>query len=216
MTLQTKIVPVTDLRQNCSVIWCDETMRGAIVDPGGDVEKIISAVEEAGITLELILITHGHMDHAGGAAKAAEHFNVPIEGPHIDDKFLVDALPHQGETYGVPGCRVYEPARWLKGGDNIKFGNIVIDVLHCPGHTPGHVVFYERGRALAFVGDVIFKGSIGRTDFIMGNHEDLIHSIRKTLFPLGDGVTFVPGHGSTSTFGEERKTNPYVGDNVVD
>ncbi|MDH5188621.1 MAG: MBL fold metallo-hydrolase [Rhodospirillaceae bacterium] len=215
MTLKTKILPVTALRQNCSIIWCDETNHGAIVDPGGDVEKIISAVEEINMTPKLVLITHAHMDHAGGAAATAEHFAVPIEGPHIDDKFLVDALPHQGKMYDLPGCRVYEPQRWLQAGDSIKFGNIVLDVLHCPGHTPGHVVFYDKTTDMAFVGDVIFKGSIGRTDFIMGNHEDLIHSIRETLFPLGENVTFVPGHGPTSTFGEERKNNPYVGDDVV-
>ncbi len=215
MALQTAILPVTSLRQNCSIIWCDETNRGAIVDPGGDVEQIIGAVNETGMKPELVLITHGHFDHAGSAAEIAEKFNVPIEGPHLEDKFMIDGMVQQGIIFDAPWCIPFSPTRWLEDGDKVKFGNIEMDVIHTPGHTPGHVVFYENGSELAFVGDVIFKGSIGRTDFIKGDHQALISSIREKLFPLGDGVTFVPGHGSNSTFGNERKSNPFVGDDVV-
>ena len=215
MTLQVTILPVTSLRQNCSIIWCDETGRGAIVDPGGDAEQIIEAVAATKMKPELVLITHGHFDHAGSASVIAEKFDIPIEGPHLEDKFMIDGMAEQAVMFDAPWCLPFSPTRWLEGGDRVKFGNVELDVLHCPGHTPGHVVFYDKGTKLAFVGDVIFKGSVGRTDFIKGDHQALVSSIRDRLFPLGDDVTFVPGHGPNSTFGEERKSNPFVGDDVI-
>ena len=215
MALQTVIFPVTRLRQNCSIIWCDETNRGAIIDPGGDAEQIIEAVSKTGMKPELVLITHGHFDHAGSAAEIAEKFDVPIEGPHLEDKFMIDGMAEQAVMFDAPWCETFSPSRWLEGGDRVKFGNVEMDVIHTPGHTPGHVVFYDKETDLAFVGDVIFKGSVGRTDFIKGDQQALISSIREKLFPLGDGVTFVPGHGATSTFGIERKSNPFVSDDAV-
>ena len=215
MALQVAILPVTSLRQNCSIIWCDETGRGAIVDPGGDASQIIDAVTETKMKPELVLITHGHFDHAGSAAEIAEKFDVPIEGPHLEDKFMIDGMAEQAAMFDAPWCETFSPSRWLEGGDKVKFGNVELDVFHCPGHTPGHVVFYDKGTDIAFVGDVIFKGSIGRTDLIKGDHQALVSSIRDRLFPLGDDVTFVPGHGPNSTFGEERKSNPFVGDDVI-
>lgn len=216
MTLKVAILPVTPLQQNCSLVWCDETNRGALIDPGGDVSEIKQAIKDTGMEVERILITHGHFDHVGGAKQLAEDLSVPIEGPHRGDKFWLDIVVEQGERFNVPGGRTFEPDRWLEAGDTVTFGNITMDVAHCPGHTPGHVVFVEKDANVAFVGDVIFKGSIGRTDFPQGNHAELIKSIRETLFPLGDDVTFVPGHGPNSTFGEERQSNPYVGDDAVE
>ncbi len=215
MALEVAVLPVTELRQNCSLVWCNETNRGALIDPGGDIEEIKQAISETGMQVERILITHGHCDHAGGAQQLGEDLSVPIEGPHTADKFWIDLIVEQGERFGMAGARTFEPDRWLQGGDTVSFGNITMDVLHCPGHTPGHVVFVEKDARLAFVGDVIFKGSIGRTDFPMGNHGELIKSIRETLFPLGDDMTFVPGHGPQSTFGRERENNPYVSDDAV-
>lgn len=205
------IVPVTPLQQNCSLIWCTATNKGAFVDPGGDIDNLLAAVKEAGCEIEKILLTHGHADHAGGADELRERLGVPIEGPHIDDKFWIDDIPESSAKYGFPGGRAFDSDRWLVGGDTVTVGDATFDVYHCPGHTPGHVVFHHSEAGVAFVGDVLFQGSIGRTDFPRGNHEQLITSITTQLWPLGDDTAFVPGHGPMSTFGQERKTNPYVG-----
>jgi glyoxylase-like metal-dependent hydrolase (beta-lactamase superfamily II) len=186
-------------------------MRGVLVDPGGDLDRLKLAIERAGITVEKILVTHGHMDHCGMAGVLARDLGVPIEGPHEDDRFWIEKLDDPASRYGLEG-ESFEPDRWLVDGDTVRFGEIEMDVIHCPGHTPGHVVFFHPESRLATVGDVLFKGSIGRTDFPRGNHQDLLDSITGKLWPLGDDVTFIPGHGETSTFGQERQTNPYVAD----
>ncbi len=209
------VVPVTPFVQNCTVLWCEETMKGAAVDPGGEVGKILHAVEQHGVTLENILITHGHLDHAGGAADLSEQAGLPIEGPHKEDKFLIDTLEDQAQQFGAGPTRIFVPDRWLDEGDTVGFGNVEMDVIHCPGHTPGHVVFFHKASNLAMVGDVLFQGSIGRTDFPRGDFDTLISSIRNKLWPLGDDVTFVSGHGPTSTFGAERKSNAFVADHVL-
>jgi glyoxylase-like metal-dependent hydrolase (beta-lactamase superfamily II) len=206
------IVPVTPLMQNCSLIWCEETMKGAAVDPGGDLDVILKRANEKGVELEKILVTHGHADHAGGVAELAEMRGLPIEGPHPDDSFWIDGMPQQAAMFNLPGARVFTPDRWLADGEMVTVGKARLQVFHCPGHTPGHVVFFEESSRLALVGDVLFKGSIGRTDFPMGDHATLIRSIRENLWPLGDDVTFIPGHGPNSTFGEERRNNPFVAD----
>ncbi|MBU6486661.1 MAG: MBL fold metallo-hydrolase [Burkholderiales bacterium] len=208
------VIPVTPFQQNCSLLVCEATQRAAIVDPGGDLELIERAVAENGVTVEKILLTHGHVDHCAGAKALATHYGVPIEGPHPDERFWIEQLPQQSARFGFPAAQVFEPDRWLADGDTVKFGEETLDVYHCPGHTPGHVVFVSEKHRVALVGDVLFAGSIGRTDFPRGNHADLIHSIRTKLWPLGDDITFVPGHGPTSTFGAERRTNPYVADGV--
>jgi len=208
------VVPVTAFQQNCSIIVCRRTQRAAVVDPGGDVDRITGALDEAGATLERILLTHGHIDHAGGAADLAEACGVPIVGPQVEDRFWIEGLDDQGRMFGVEGARSFEPDRWLEHGDQVEVGELRLEVLHCPGHTPGHVVFHQPDNRIAFVGDVLFQGSIGRTDFPRGDHAALLTSIRERLWPLGDDVTFVPGHGPTSTFGEERRSNPFVGDNA--
>lgn len=215
MALKAVVVPVTPFQQNCSVIWCDETMKGAVVDPGGEIEKILGAAEENGVEIEKILITHGHLDHASATKPLSEQLSVPIEGPHKDEIFWIERLPSDCAQYGFPPAEPFDPTRWLDDGDQVTVGNITMDVYHCPGHTPGHVVFVEPQQKVAFVGDVIFQGSIGRTDFPKGNHQDLIDSIRDKLFPLGDDIVFVPGHGPLSTFGDERQSNPFVGDQAV-
>ncbi len=207
--LRAAIVPVTAFEQNCSLLWCTKTMRGVLVDPGGDLDRLKLAIERAGITVDKILITHGHMDHCGLAGVLARDLCVPIEGPHRDDLFWIESLDEP--RYGVPS-ESFEPDRWLADGDTVSFGEITMQVIHCPGHTPGHVVFFHPESRLAVVGDVIFQGSIGRTDFPRGNHQDLVDSITEKLWPLGNDVTFIPGHGPTSTFGHERQTNPFVAD----
>jgi len=214
MPLRFQIIPVTPFEQNCSLLWCDETRRGAVVDPGGDVGRILSVVEKSGVTLERILVTHGHIDHAGGVADLSERLSLPVEGPHEDDRFWIDNMPQQSQMYGFPNVRSFTPDRWLVQGDTVRFGNVELQVLHCPGHTPGHVVIFNEAARLAFVGDVLFKGSVGRTDFPRGDFDALMDSIRLKLWPLGDDVTFISGHGPSSTFGEERLTNPYCGDNA--
>lgn len=212
MSLKAAILPVTPFQQNCSLIWCEDTKLGAVVDPGGDLDRIRAAIAETGITLEKILITHAHIDHAGATAELAESEGVPIEGPHRDDAFLIESLTEQGAKYGFQGARSFEPARWLEEGDEVTVGNLTFAVRHCPGHTPGHVVFVNESARIAAVGDVLFQGSIGRSDLPRGNHEDLVRSIRERLFPMGDDITFIPGHGPVSTFGQERQSNPYVAD----
>ncbi|MDR0564976.1 MAG: MBL fold metallo-hydrolase [Azoarcus sp.] len=209
-----RILPVTLFQQNCTFLWCEKTRRAAVIDPGGEVGHIRAAISKLGITVERILLTHGHVDHVCGAAELADAFSVPIEGPHKDDAFLIegDTLTRQCERFGMPPVAGFTPARWLFDGDTVQVGDETLQVIHAPGHTPGHVVYFHAAAKLAQVGDVLFAGSIGRTDFPRGNHETLIHSIRKRLFPLGDDVTFIPGHGPMSTFGDERAGNPYVGD----
>ena len=207
-----RIIPVTPYEQNCSLIWCETTRRAALVDPGGDVDDLLAAVERAGVTLDKLLLTHGHLDHVGGALELSRRLDLPIIGPHRDDAFLFENLPAQAEMFGFPPAEVFAPTEWLRDGDTVELGKLALQVIHCPGHTPGHVVLFEPNSRHAFVGDVLFKGSIGRTDFPRGNHRDLIASIREKLFPLGDDVAFIPGHGPMSTFGFERRGNPFVGD----
>jgi hydroxyacylglutathione hydrolase len=209
--LRIGIVPVTAFEQNCSLIWCTRTMKGALVDPGGDLDRLKLALEKTGVRLEKILVTHGHMDHCGMAGVLAAEIGVPIEGPHEEDRFWIAKLDDPKSRYGLAG-QSFEPDRWLEDGDTVTVGELSFDVIHCPGHTPGHVVFVHPETRIAIVGDVLFQGSIGRTDFERGNHDDLIHAITHKLFPLGDDISFVPGHGPTSTFGHERRTNPFVAD----
>jgi hydroxyacylglutathione hydrolase len=209
------IIPVTPFAQNCSLIWCERTGAGAVIDPGGDLEKILDTVHREDIRLEKILLTHAHIDHAGGTAKLAGELQLPIEGPHKGDQFWIDGLPEQARMFGVPGCETFVPDRWLDEGDRVTVGPIELEVRHCPGHTPGHVIFFSPKDGLAFVGDVLFAGSIGRTDFPGGDYDTLIRSIREKLFPLGDEMHFVPGHGPMSTFGAERRGNPFVSDAAV-
>jgi len=206
------IVPVTAFQQNCSILVCEATQRAALVDPGGDVSRLREALQKLDVTLEKIFLTHGHMDHCGGANALRAEFNVPIEGPHREDKFWIDQIAESCRMYGLPVTESFEPDRWLDDGDTITFGEQTLEVLFCPGHTPGSVVLFHRGDRIAFVGDVLFQGSIGRTDFPRGDYDTLINSIRHQLWPLGDDVRFVPGHGPMSTFGEERKHNPFVAD----
>ncbi len=212
--LRAAIIPVTPLQQNCSLLWCTKTMRGALVDPGGDLPRLRDAIAKTGVTIEKILVTHGHIDHCGEAGTLARELGVPIEGPHEADRFWISRLDDDGRKYGIAGS-VFEPDRWLVNGDKVTVGEVELDVIHCPGHTPGHVVFHHAPSHLAIVGDVLFKGSIGRTDFPMGNHQDLIDAITQRLWPLGNDTLFVPGHGETSTFGHERKTNAYVSDYIL-
>ena len=211
LPLRAAIVPVTPFQQNCSLLWCTKTMRGVLVDAGGDLDRLGQAIGQAGITVEKLLVTHGHADHCGMVSVLARNLGVPVEGPHREDQDLLDILDTQGPRFGFPAERLV-PDRWLEQGDTVRFGEVELDVLHCPGHTPGHVVFHHAPSRLAVVGDVLFAGSIGRTDFPRGNHQDLIDSITGRLWPLGDDTTFIPGHGPTSTFGEERRTNPFVAD----
>lgn len=215
MSLAAVIIPVTPFQQNCSVIWCAETREGAVIDPGGDTGKIIAAVGDNGVQLTKILLTHAHIDHAGATAEIAKMFGLPIEGPHEGDRYWIDRLPEQARMFGLQAVPKFEPGRWLHQGDTVQVGPETLEVYHCPGHTPGHVIFFSRSGRMAFVGDVLFAGSVGRTDFPGGDYATLIRSIRDNLWPLGDDVTFVPGHGPTSTFGEERKTNPFVGDRAL-
>ncbi len=206
------VIPVTPFQQNCTLLVCEQTMQGAVVDPGGDIDKILDAVAQIGLTLEKIFLTHGHMDHAGATAELAERFNLPIEGPHIGDKFWIDGIPEQSRRFGLAPAKSFTPDRWLNDGDHVQFGAITLDVYHCPGHTPGHVIFFDPASKIAQVGDVLFHGSIGRSDLPGGDHDTLIRSIKQKLWPLGSDVVFVPGHGPPSTFGEERRSNPFVRD----
>lgn len=205
-----KIVPVTPFEQNCTVFWCKKTRQAAVVDPGGDIDRIERVLAAENLTLALILVTHGHIDHAGAVAALAAKTGVPVEGPHEEDRFWIDGMAQQSRMFGFPDVAGFTPERWLQDGDTVRFGEVELEVLHCPGHTPGHVVFFHRPSGLAQVGDVLFQGSIGRTDFPKGDHPTLIASIKNKLFPLGDAVQFIPGHGPMSDFGEERQFNPFL------
>jgi hydroxyacylglutathione hydrolase len=210
--MKVTIIPVTPFQQNCSILFCETSGKAAVVDPGGELDRIIEAVKEHGAEIEKIFVTHAHIDHAGGVAELAERLDVPIEGPHRDDQFWIDMLEEQATMFDFPASKKFEPTRWLEQGDTIEFGDVSLNVHHCPGHTPGHVIFHQPETQLAIVGDVLFQGSIGRTDFPKGDHATLISSIKQRLWPLGDNVQFIPGHGPASTFGHERKTNPFVRD----
>ena len=207
------IIPVTPYLQNCSLVW-DADGRGALIDPGGEIDRLLAEVATRHLTLEKILLTHGHLDHVGAADALRTQLGIPIEGPERAEQFWLDALPQQAQMFDFPPAQAFTPDCWLNEGDTVEVGALRFEVLHCPGHTPGHVVFFERGAQMAFVGDVLFKGSIGRTDFPRGDHAALIGSIRNKLWPLGDAVRFVPGHGAMSTFGDERHSNPFVADGV--
>lgn len=205
------IIPVTPYQQNCSLLICEQSQHAAVVDPGGDIDLILKRVEQEKVTLESILITHGHLDHIGAVAELAEKLSLPVYGPHIEDNFWIAALPDQCRSFGFPPCRGFVPNRWLNDGDTVRVGQENLKVIHCPGHTPGHIVFYNAAAKLAIVGDVLFNGSIGRTDFPRGDFHALIASIQNKLWPLGEDVAFIPGHGPMSTFGEEMRSNPFVG-----
>jgi glyoxylase-like metal-dependent hydrolase (beta-lactamase superfamily II) len=206
------IFPVTPFEQNCSLIWEPETRRAAVVDPGGDVDDILAEIAARDLKVEKILLTHGHIDHVGGTAELARRLGVPVEGPQREEAFWLDQLPEQCRMFGFPDTPALQPDRWLEDGDTVTVGDQVLDVVHTPGHTPGHVCFIHKPSQLAIVGDVLFAGSIGRTDFPRGNHGALIRAIREKLFPLGDDFAFIPGHGPMSTFGAERRNNPFVAD----
>jgi hydroxyacylglutathione hydrolase len=208
--LHRQSLPVTAFAQNASLVWCSETNEAALIDPGGDIPVLLKAIEDRGLTLKALWLTHAHIDHAGATGTLARTQGVPIMGPHPGDQFWIDALPQQSQMFGFPQAEPFAPTEWLQDGDTVTLGRHTLQVLHCPGHTPGHVVFFDPGTRHAFVGDVLFAGSIGRTDFPGGNHADLINAIKGKLLPLGDDITFTPGHGPESTFGEERRYNPYL------
>jgi glyoxylase-like metal-dependent hydrolase (beta-lactamase superfamily II) len=212
--MKVQVVPVTAFQQNCSVVWCERTRRAAVVDPGGDLERVLAVVVRNGLTLEKILLTHAHLDHAAATAELARRESLPIEGPHEGDLFWIEQMPAQAKMFGFPPSECFTPNRWLSQDDRVTVGEVEFDVRHCPGHTPGHVVFFQRDARFAIVGDVIFAGSVGRSDLPRGNGAQLVQSIRENLFPLGDDVTFLPGHGPTSTFGAERRNNPFVADRL--
>lgn len=209
-SLTYQIIPVTAFSQNCSLLTCVQTRKSAIIDPGGDAEKIIQLAKQHELRPEKILLTHGHLDHVGAARELADYYKVPILGPDQRDQFLFEALPQQSEMFGFPPCDVFLPDQWLAEGDQLSVGEIQFDILHCPGHTPGHIVFYDAVNQLLFSGDVIFRGGVGRTDFPRGNSQQLITSITEKLLPLGDEITFIPGHGPISTLGFERLNNPFL------
>jgi glyoxylase-like metal-dependent hydrolase (beta-lactamase superfamily II) len=213
--LQIRLVPVTPLQQNCSLIWHPETKRAAFVDPGGDIDRLIQALDHFGLTLTRIWLTHGHFDHAGAAAELRERTGVKVEGPHKDDQFWLDRAEEDSTRYGVSGIRNVTPDRYLEDGEALEFEGVTFNVSHTPGHTPGHVVIHNKEMKIAFVGDVLFAGSIGRTDFPRGDHQQLIDSITGKLWPLGEDIAFVPGHGPVSTFGRERASNPFVADSIT-
>lgn len=205
---------VTDFQQNCSIIWCDQTQHGAVIDPGGNVPAIVQFVQERSIVLKKILLTHGHVDHCAGVHDLIQQHDVPVVGPHKGDIQWIEALPQVAQSYGFPPTQTFTPDRWLDEGDSVQVGNETLQVYYCPGHSLGHVVFFAPHIQTAFVGDVLFAGSIGRTDLPGGNHAQLINSVKQKLWPMGDDVVFIPGHGATGTLGHERKHNPFVGDNA--
>jgi hydroxyacylglutathione hydrolase len=215
MSFRYQTVPVAPFQQNCSIVWCDDTMEGAVVDPGGELPRLIATARKLGVTLRQILLTHAHIDHAGGTGTLARELGLPIVGPHEADQFWIDGLQEQSAMFGFPPAEAFTPTRWLHDGDTVNVGRCTLQVRHCPGHTPGHVVFFEPTSQRAFVGDVLFAGSIGRTDFPQGDFDTLVASIRSKLWPMGDAVVFVPGHGPESSFGHERQRNPYVRDPVA-
>jgi len=210
MALQIQIMPVTAFRQNCSLLWDDETRDAVLVDVGGDAEHLLAEVNKRSLKLNAIWLTHGHLDHAGGVPMLLERQNVPVIGPHPDDQFLLDALPETTASYGFPICPAFTPTRWLHEGDTLNVGHFTFNVLHTAGHTPGHVVFYCAAAQLLIAGDVLFYESIGRTDFPRGNHQDLLDNIRNKLFSLPDNTLVIPGHARTTTIGHEKQFNPYV------
>jgi glyoxylase-like metal-dependent hydrolase (beta-lactamase superfamily II) len=207
--IRAAIIPVTLFQQNCTLLWCEATRRAAVIDPGGDLADVQQAIAETKVTVEKIILTHGHIDHAGGAAELKESLGVPIEGPHRADFFLLEHLAETGRAYGMSARNVV-PDRWLAEGEQVQVGDLIFDLLHCPGHSPGSVAFVNAAERFAIVGDVLFRGSVGRTDLPGGSHETLIRSIRDKLLPLGDDVAFICGHGPTSTIGQERATNPFL------
>jgi glyoxylase-like metal-dependent hydrolase (beta-lactamase superfamily II) len=208
--MQVGVIPVTAFQQNCSVVICEQTMRGAVVDPGGDLQRVYDFIEREGVTIEQILITHAHIDHAGATRELVDKLKVPVIGPHREDQFLIDTLPQQGQMFGLPHARPFAPDRWLEQGDVVQVGEERFEVRHCPGHTPGHVVFFNPLRKFALVGDVLFHGSIGRTDLPRGDHATLLASLRDQILTLPDDTTFLPGHGPTSTIGAQRQSNPFL------
>ncbi len=214
--LRYRTLPVTAFAQNCSLVWCDQTLEAAVIDPGGEIERLLATVAELNLQLRAIWLTHAHIDHAGAVGELAERLQLPIVGPHPGDQFWIDALPQQSAMFGFPPARHFAPTRWLQDGDEVQIGQSTLTVRHCPGHTPGHVVFHSAEAQRVFVGDVLFAGSIGRTDFPQGNHAQLLASIRKKLWPMGDATVFIPGHGPEGTLGEERRFNPYVGERAGD
>ncbi len=210
MSFEYITLPVTAFAQNCSLVWCTQTQQAALIDPGGEPERLLAAVRAEGLTLSALWLTHAHIDHAGATGELAQRLNLPIVGPHPGDQFWIDGLPQQSRMFGFPPALHFTPSRWLHDGDTVTLGALQLQVRHCPGHTPGHVVFFEPISRRAFVGDVLFAGSIGRTDFPQGDHDTLIRSITQRLWPMGDDVVFIPGHGPESTFGHERRHNPFV------
>ena len=209
--LQIGIVPVTSFQQNCALIWNADTLKGVVVDPGGDVPNILSAIQQTGIEVEQILLTHGHLDHVGGAMELKENLNVEITGPHLDDKPTCESVESVSAQYGLPEkLKNCTPDNWLVEGDTVGIGGVDFDVYHCPGHSPGHVIFDSPEHKFVHVGDVLFKGSVGRTDLPGGDHAQLISSIKEKLLPLGDDTSFLCGHGPGGTLGEERISNPFL------
>ncbi len=215
-TIQLRVIPVTPLQQNCSMLWDSETMEGVFVDPGGDWEKLKQVAEETGVTIKEMWLTHGHLDHAGGAEDLRADLGAPVIGPHKEDLFWLEQIETQYAKYGMPGLgKDVIPDRYLEDGDVLTLGKTEFNVIHTPGHTPGHVVIYNQDLKIAFVGDVLFRGSIGRTDFPRGDYQTLINSITEKLWPLGNDMRFIPGHGPASTFGQERASNQFVADRII-
>ncbi len=208
--LRYRTLPVTPFQQNCSIVWCDETMEGAVVDPGGELPRIEATAAQLGVTLKQILLTHAHIDHAAGTAALARRLGLPVIGPHRADQFWIDGMAQQAQMFGFPPAEPFVPTRWLEDGDTVQVGRCTLEVRHCPGHTPGHVVFFSREAQRAFVGDVLFAGSVGRSDLPGGDHDTLVASITQRLWPMGDDTVFIPGHGPESSFGRERRHNPFV------